>query len=279
MGASLTISSQQINSRPTSAKVRDLEQAFSDMLSIQGSQIREERESSARTVDGLETTSDDEVSSDSRPSTAHSQLSQDVNEKEMDLLEIERDARDIARILSAKSPNFGQNLEQDMKEALLMMDGRVRSRANSGLSQHHTTTEEEATDSASREKARLKEQKKAFYEKLKQKKSREGKNRKGGDDKQKSKSKSKYNDVAEKATADPSTLNADAKQESDQSSDDEDTNIVDGGEGGASYGSLGDSIDTDLLPRSGQAGAEDTEHADATEIRGGEEENTYDKEK
>merc|ERR1712048_281201 len=43
---SLTISSQQINSRPTSAKVRDLEQAFSDMLSIQGSQIRKERESS-----------------------------------------------------------------------------------------------------------------------------------------------------------------------------------------------------------------------------------------
>merc|ERR1712137_30977 len=250
------------NSRPTSAKVRDLEQAFSDMLSIQGSQIKKERESSARTVDGLETTSDDEheVSSDSRPSTAHSQLSQDVNEKEMDLLEIERDARDIARILSAKSPNFGQNLQQDMKEALLMMDGRVRSRANSGLSQHHTTTEEEASDSASREKARLKEQKKAFYEKLKQKKSREGKDRKGGDYQQKSKSKSKHNDGAEKAIADPSTLNADATQERDQSSDDEDIDVVDGGEGGASYGSLGDSIDTDLLTQSGQAVAEDSEN-------------------
>jgi hypothetical protein len=256
--------------------VRDLEQAFSDMLSIQGSQIRKERESSARTVDGLETTSDDEheVSSDSRPSTAHSQLSQDVNEKEMDLLEIERDARDIARILSAKSPNFGQNLQQDMKEALMMMDGRVRSRANSGLSQHHTTTEEEASDSASREKARLKEQKKAFYEKLKQKKSREGKDRKGGDEKQKSKSKSKHNDGAEKATDDPSALNADAKQERDQSSDDEDTEteIVDGGEGG-------DSIDTDLLPQSGQVLAEDIKNADATEIRGVEQEETHDKEK
>merc|ERR1712048_381928 len=97
--------------------------------------------------------------------------------------------------------------------------------------------------------------------------SREGKDRKGGDDKQKSKSKSKHIDSAEKTNDDPSTLNADATQESDQSSDDDDdeaTGIVDGGEG-ASYGSLGDSIDTVLLPQSGQAVAEDTEHADATE--------------
>merc|ERR1712151_280640 len=58
-----------------------------------------------------------------------------------------------------------------------------------------------------------------------------------------------------------------------------DTDIVDGGEGGASYGSLGDSIDTDLLPRSGQAVADDSENADAAEIRGVEQEETHDKEK
>ena len=50
-----------------------------------------------------------DITSGSRATSAHSQFSQNpVSDKEIDLLELERDARDITRVLSAKSPNFGK---------------------------------------------------------------------------------------------------------------------------------------------------------------------------